>query len=147
MFPAELRLVANINKKQDFASIEGGWGGEGLEDLTGGVTTELFTSDILDKEHFWKEELMKVNEEFLFGCSSGMFNSRGYRRGVWEGHAYSIMKCVEIEGKRFCLVRNPWGEGEWNGPWSKSFSISSPVHTLTLSKVLQEEYWANDRCY
>lgn len=33
----------------DFASIEGGFGGEGIEDLTGGITSELFTSDILDK--------------------------------------------------------------------------------------------------
>ncbi|CAG8978983.1 hypothetical protein HYALB_00011027 [Hymenoscyphus albidus] len=102
----------------DFESIEGGWTGEGLEDLSGGVTTELFTTDILDKEYFWKEELMKVNQDFLFGCSSGIFRGvRGHRRGVLEGHAYSIMKCVEIEGKRFCLVRNPWGKGEWTGPW------------------------------
>ncbi|CAG8953395.1 hypothetical protein HYFRA_00010143 [Hymenoscyphus fraxineus] len=103
----------------DFESIEGGWTGEGLEDLTGGVTTELFTTDILDKEYFWKEELMKVNQDFLFGCSSSIFRGlHGKRRGVFEGHAYSIMKCVEIEGKRFCLVRNPWGKGEWTGPWS-----------------------------
>lgn len=33
----------------DFAAIEGGFTGEGIEDLTGGVTTEVFTSDILDR--------------------------------------------------------------------------------------------------
>ncbi|KAK7228364.1 hypothetical protein V2G26_000534 [Clonostachys chloroleuca] len=36
----------------DYASIEGGFGGEGIEDLSGGITSELFTSDILDKERF-----------------------------------------------------------------------------------------------
>lgn len=103
----------------DYAAIEGGHTGEGLEDLTGGVTTEIFSTDILDKEYFWKEELMKVNKEFLFGCAAGIFWGRGNRKGIYEGHAYSILKAVEMDGQRLVLVRNPWGEGEWHGPWSK----------------------------
>ena len=91
--------------------------------MTGGVTTELFSSDILDKEHFWKEELSKVNDEYLFGCASGIFWGRGTRKGIYEGHAYSIMRAVEIDGQRLCLLRNPWGEGEWTGPWSKFFFL------------------------
>ena len=79
----------------------------------------MFSSDILDKEKFWKEEVLKVNKEFLFGCYAGIFAGRGERKGIYECHAYSIMKAVEIDGKRLCLLRNPWGEGEWNGPWSK----------------------------
>jgi hypothetical protein len=60
---------------------------EGIEDLTGGVTTELFATDILDKEAFWTNELMKVNEEFLFGCATGLFKGWGERKGIREGHA------------------------------------------------------------
>ncbi|KUJ13736.1 cysteine proteinase [Mollisia scopiformis] len=102
----------------DYAAIEGGSTGEGLEDLTGGVTTEIFSTDILDKEYFWNEELMNVNKDFLFGCAAGIFWGRGNRKGIYEGHAYSILKAVEMDGQRLVLVRNPWGEGEWHGPWS-----------------------------
>lgn len=73
----------------DFASLSGGWIGEGLEDLSGGVTTELLSSDILDLDGFWENELSKVNEEFLFGCSTGLLDGGyGDRDGISEGHAY-----------------------------------------------------------
>ncbi|KAI1500300.1 hypothetical protein F5X99DRAFT_240931 [Biscogniauxia marginata] len=104
----------------DYAAIEGGFTGEGIEDLTGGVTTELYTTDILDKEYFWKEELMKVNDEFLFGCSTGMWGASywGERKGIVELHAYSVMRAVEMDGQRLVLLKNPWGKGEWKGAWS-----------------------------
>ncbi|KAL2148713.1 hypothetical protein VTH82DRAFT_1860 [Thermothelomyces myriococcoides] len=102
----------------DYAAIEGGHTGEGIEDLTGGVTTEIFTSDILDKERFWSE-LLRVNQDFLFGCSTGLWGlGFGERRGIQEGHAYSIMRAVEIDGERLLLLKNPWGKVEWTGPWS-----------------------------
>ncbi|KAI3342520.1 hypothetical protein F4824DRAFT_446569 [Ustulina deusta] len=103
----------------DYQAIEGGFTGEGIEDLTGGVTTELYTTDILDKEYFWREELMKVNDEFLFGCSTGMWGAIwGERKGIVELHAYSVMRAVEMDGQRLVLLKNPWGKGEWTGPWS-----------------------------
>ncbi|KAI1350961.1 hypothetical protein F5Y01DRAFT_284225 [Xylaria sp. FL0043] len=103
----------------DYQAIEGGFTGEGIEDLTGGVTTELYTTDILDKEYFWREELMKVNDEFLFGCSTGMWGAVwGERKGIVELHAYSVMRAVEMDGQRLVLLKNPWGKGEWTGPWS-----------------------------
>ncbi|KAI9718699.1 MAG: hypothetical protein M1812_003873 [Candelaria pacifica] len=104
----------------DFGSIEGGFTGEGIEDLTGGVTTELFATDILDKEKFW-QELLNVNKEFLFGCATGMFRnwgSWGSRKGVVEGHAYSIMEAREVKGEKLLRLRNPWGKSEWTGAWS-----------------------------
>ncbi|UPL03624.1 hypothetical protein LCI18_014558 [Fusarium solani-melongenae] len=103
----------------DYAAIEGGYGGEGIEDLTGGVSSELFANDILDKDYFWNEELLKVNEEFLFSCWTGVWGTGwGDRKGIIELHAYSIQKAVEIDGKRLLKLKNPWGKGEWNGPWS-----------------------------
>jgi hypothetical protein len=74
------------------------------------------------KEYFWKEELLKVNDEFLFGCSTGVWGinlNRGDRKGIVERHAYSIQKAVEIDGMRLLRLKNPWGKGEWKGAWSK----------------------------
>ncbi|KAL1891445.1 hypothetical protein Sste5346_007709 [Sporothrix stenoceras] len=103
----------------DYAAIEGGFTGEGIEDLTGGVTSELYTTDILDKEYFWKEELMKVNDTFLFGCSTGVWGKgRGDRGGIVEQHAYSVMRAIEMDGVRLVLLKNPWGRHEWKGAWS-----------------------------
>ncbi|KAL4733165.1 hypothetical protein BDV11DRAFT_95405 [Aspergillus similis] len=111
----------------DYSAIEGGFVGEAVEDLTGGVTSDLLTSNILDKDKFWNEELMQVNKEFLFGCGTGLYsnwltpNHRGPprdRKGISENHSYSIMDVKEIDGVRLVKLRNPWGKKEWNGAWS-----------------------------
>ncbi|KAH6999023.1 hypothetical protein BKA56DRAFT_665543 [Ilyonectria sp. MPI-CAGE-AT-0026] len=107
----------------DYASLSGGWIGEGLEDLSGGVTTELFTSDILDTDEFWDNEVSRVNEEFLFGASTGLLEyGYGDRNGISEGHAYVIMEARTLKsGQRLVKLRNPWGKvrkGLWEGAWS-----------------------------
>ncbi|KAL8681953.1 MAG: hypothetical protein Q9186_001961 [Xanthomendoza sp. 1 TL-2023] len=111
----------------DYGSIDGGFTGEAIEDLTGGVTTELLTTDILDIDKFWSDEIMKVNDQFLFGCATGRFDKwqgsvdaeeTGARKGVIRMHAYSVMESKEIKGERLLRIRNPWGDTEWQGPWS-----------------------------
>ncbi|KAK5989790.1 Calpain-9 [Cladobotryum mycophilum] len=107
----------------DFASLNGGWIGEGLEDLSGGVTTELLSSDILDLDAFWDNEMSKVNQEFMFGCSTGLLeHGYGQRDGISEAHAYVVMDARTLKsGQRLVKLRNPWGEirkGLWEGPWS-----------------------------
>ena len=71
------------------------------------MTTELLTSDILDIDEFWHNEVLKVNKEFLFGCSTGVLD-RGYgsRNGITEGHAYVIMEARELStGERLLKLR------------------------------------------
>ncbi|KAH6898145.1 hypothetical protein B0T10DRAFT_471882 [Thelonectria olida] len=107
----------------DYASLSGGWVGEAIEDLSGGVTTELLTSDILDTDEFWDNEMSRVNEEFLFGASTGLLeHGYGERNGISEGHAYIVMAAKTLKsGQRLVKLRNPWGKirkGIWEGPWS-----------------------------
>ena len=72
--------------------------------MTGGVTSELFAADILDKDKFWAEELMNVNKLFLFGLSQ-MGGRYGERRGIIEKHTYSIMEARELDNFRLLKIR------------------------------------------
>lgn len=107
----------------DYASLSGGWVGEGLEDISGGVTTELLSSDILDLDEFWDNEMSRVNQEFSFGCSAGLLeHGYGQRDGICEAHAYIVMDARTLKsGQRLVKLRNPWGAGRkglWEGSWS-----------------------------
>ncbi|KAK5230439.1 hypothetical protein LTR99_008256 [Exophiala xenobiotica] len=113
----------------DFESIDGGFTGEAIEDLTGGVTTEIYSTDILDRDAFWRDELMQVGKQFLFGCATGFYSNwldtsvvSREREGISEGHAYSIMDARDVNGQRLLKLRNPWGKKEWTGKWSDGSS-------------------------
>ncbi|KAJ7088897.1 hypothetical protein B0H15DRAFT_841074 [Mycena belliarum] len=108
----------------DYASISGGFSCEAIEDLTGGVSTFIPTKDILDPDVFWTDELLLATKDRLFGCGFDTLDSTrsGIKdatvNGLIGGHAYSVLRAVEYNGKRFVVLRNPWGDSEWTGPWS-----------------------------
>ncbi|QRV85541.1 calpain family cysteine protease [Ceratobasidium sp. AG-Ba] len=102
----------------DYSAVSGGFAAEGIEDLTGGVATKLDIADILDTDEFWKNELMLANVDRLFGCSIKQDGADEEINGLLQGHAYSVVRAVEVNGKRFVRLRNPWGHHEWNGRWS-----------------------------
>lgn len=104
----------------DYDAISGGWSGEAVEDLTGGVTTKILTDRILSKERLWKE-LLQVNQQFLFSASSpGSYgDDSDARRGLALSHAYSVLKAVDAEdedGKkhRLVLIRYDHGTSKWS---------------------------------
>lgn len=126
----------------DYSAIDGGFVGEGIEDLTGGVTSEVFATDILDKEKFWREELLNVNKTFLFGCGQ-MGGIYGQRKGIQEKHAYSIMEAREIDGQRLLKLRNPWGRTEWTGRWSDGSEEWTPEWMQKLNHKFGDDgvFW------
>ncbi|PYH76976.1 cysteine proteinase [Aspergillus uvarum CBS 121591] len=120
----------------DYEALSGGWSGEAVEDMTGGVTTTIATNKVLNKHTLWKE-LVNAERNFVFAASALGSGRDWTRGGLALGHAYSILRAMEEEdedGKkvRLVLVRNPWGErntggvGEWNGPWSDGSREWSP---------------------
>ncbi|RBR26534.1 uncharacterized protein FIESC28_00651 [Fusarium coffeatum] len=125
----------------DYAALAGGWIGEGLEDLSGGVTMELFTSDILDLDVFWDSVLSQVNQEFLLGASTGFLDGGyGERDGISEGHAYIVVAAHTLKsGQRLLKLRNPWAhvrKGIWEGAWSDG----SKEWTPEIQKELDHQF-------
>jgi len=126
----------------DYAALESGFVGEAIEDLTGGVTTEIFSTDILDKDKFWNDELMNVNQTFLFGCGQ-MGGKHGMRNGILEKHAYSILEAREVNGQRLLKLRNPWGNTEWKGSWSDGSAEWTPEWMQLLNHKFGDDgvFW------
>uniref|UniRef100_U3JLJ3 Calpain-9 n=1 Tax=Ficedula albicollis TaxID=59894 RepID=U3JLJ3_FICAL len=70
--------------------------------------------------------------------------------GLVKGHAYSVTGIEEVSYRgrqvRLIRIRNPWGQVEWNGPWSDNsaeWSSVSPSEQRRLSQAAREdgEFW------
>merc|ERR1711879_622138 len=59
---------------------------------------------------------------FLLAASISNGNVLEFRRrdGLIEGHCYSVLEVQEVYGVRMVRLRNPWGQSEWNGRWSRN---------------------------
>lgn len=66
----------------------------------------MFSSDILDKDRFWNEEMKQVNKSTLMGCSINFQETEAEKHGIQSGHAYSVLRTAEWEGER--LVHVSW---------------------------------------
>jgi len=64
---------------------------------------EILTSDILNEDEFWENDLKNVKKKFLFNCSTGVLDATHgidwKREGIEELHSYTIMEAREINLK------------------------------------------------
>ncbi|XP_034066665.1 calpain-3-like [Gymnodraco acuticeps] len=126
-----------------YEALKGGNTTEAMEDFTGGVT-EFYEMKEAPKELY---KIMKkaLERGSLMGCSidslvPARFETRTVT-GLVKGHAYSVTAVEECkpsqlkESKvRLVRLRNPWGQVEWNGPWS-----DNSKEWTTLSKTEKEK--------
>uniref|UniRef100_A0A8C7SBP5 Calpain-3 n=1 Tax=Oncorhynchus mykiss TaxID=8022 RepID=A0A8C7SBP5_ONCMY len=118
-----------------YEALKGGNTTEAMEDFTGGVT-EFYEMKEAPKELY---KIMKkaLERGSMMGCSIDNKNSYSIGltkctecwnssmitlTGLVKGHAYSVTAVEESQHKaskvRLVRLRNPWGQVEWNGPWS-----------------------------
>ncbi|XP_053489528.1 calpain-3 [Ictalurus furcatus] len=138
-----------------YETLKGGNTAEGMEDFTGGVT-EFYEMKDAPKELY---KIMKkaLERGSLMGCSiDALVPARLETRtttGLVKGHAYSVIavdECKQSAQKeskvRLVRLRNPWGQVEWNGPWSdnsKEWSTISKEEKEKLHQQIAEdgEFW------
>ncbi|XP_062296960.1 calpain-3 isoform X1 [Scomber scombrus] len=126
-----------------YEALKGGNTTEAMEDFTGGVT-EFYEMKEAPKELY---KIMKkaLERGSLMGCSidslvPARFETRTVT-GLVKGHAYSVTAVEECKSSqhketkvRLVRLRNPWGQVEWNGPWS-----DNSKEWATLSKAEKEK--------
>ncbi|KAL0220966.1 hypothetical protein RCL1_000820 [Eukaryota sp. TZLM3-RCL] len=124
---------------QSYQNIEGGQVSIGLSDLTGGIADQFsFKNSEVVKDiasgSMWRHMIEYVKRGYLLGAGSPSGKDTDISSfGIVQGHAYSILQCVEVDNLQLIKFRNPWGGAEWNG----DYSDNSEKWTIKLKKRLE----------
>ncbi|XP_054432452.1 calpain-9 isoform X2 [Pteronotus mesoamericanus] len=113
-----------------YEALKGGSVIEAMEDFTGGVAETFATKEA--PENFYEILEKALKRGSLVGCSIDIRNSAESEArtpfGLIKGHAYTVtgIDRLNFRGQKTKLirVRNPWGQVEWNGPWSDRMAFS-----------------------
>uniref|UniRef100_H3CLD3 Calpain 9 n=1 Tax=Tetraodon nigroviridis TaxID=99883 RepID=H3CLD3_TETNG len=135
-----------------YESLKGGSTLEAMEDFTGGVG-ELYETKKAPGDLF---SIMKkaLDRGSMMGCSIDITSSAEseakLNNGLVKGHAYSITGMEEVNYRggtvQLIRIRNPWGQVEWNGPWSDNSREWNYVDAAEKRRILQNstedgEFW------
>ena len=105
----------------DYDAIQGGWPGEGVEDLTGGVTVTLQCDRVFSREKLWRE-LVNEDKEFLFSVTSqpSRYYASSWKNGL-PTNQYTRTRCWR-RSRRWARTGSP-------SSWSRSgiFAIPDPI--------------------
>jgi hypothetical protein len=99
-----------------------------MEDLTGGVCRGVYLKDVLDTDRLWGEICRRsADHSTLYAVGSIQTPDFITSQSLVGGHAYAVLRTAEYRGKRFLVIRNPWGDAtEWNGRWSDNSKEWTP---------------------
>uniref|UniRef100_A0A669PNS2 Calpain-3 n=1 Tax=Phasianus colchicus TaxID=9054 RepID=A0A669PNS2_PHACC len=135
-----------------YEALKGGNTTEAMEDFTGGVT-EFYEIKDAPKDIY---KIMKhaIARGSLMASSIDTIMPMQYETrmscGLVKGHAYSVTAVEEtmFKGEKIRLIRlrNPWGQVEWNGPWSdksEEWNFIKEEEKIRLQhKIVEDgEFW------
>eukprot|EP01022_Parablepharisma_sp_SALTPOND_P014180 TRINITY_DN190_c0_g1_i1.p1 TRINITY_DN190_c0_g1~~TRINITY_DN190_c0_g1_i1.p1 ORF type:complete len:1066 (+),score=81.34 TRINITY_DN190_c0_g1_i1:2683-5880(+) len=122
----------------NYGLISGGDSREALSALSGAPTT-LMRHSGKDKEQIWR--LIKDASRKKYVMSAGGAKAI---KGLYSGHAYSLLKAIELNTQnmgtvRLVQIRNPWGEYEWNGDWADNSNTWTPELRLQAGHTIAND--------
>uniref|UniRef100_A0A8C3S6F5 Calpain 13 n=1 Tax=Chelydra serpentina TaxID=8475 RepID=A0A8C3S6F5_CHESE len=115
-----------------YQNLHWGYISDALVDLTGGVQVQF----LLQKPPSDLQEIIKAaaKSQCLVGCTTP--GGVKLKNGLVKGHAYTVTGATEIPYKNgwedIIRVWNPWGHGEWRGPWSDEMSCQAFAEQFSL---------------
>ena len=96
------------------------------------VLTECYSEQVsvskTKADELWNKMIYSRDKGYVMtaGTSGDVSNLDIEEVGLSPGHAYTVLGVHELKGPRgmekVVRLRNPWGNGEWNGSWSDSSS-------------------------
>ncbi len=109
------------------AKLEGGY-----RNIDGGFISNVFKiflgaeskylNPVPSDDEGWQELYKSHKDGKFLGAAShsatGKTDKDYSAGGICYGHAYSVIAMKEYQGIRLLALRNPWGQGEWNGGYS-----------------------------
>lgn len=113
-----------------YDAIEAGSVSDGLVDMTAGIGSQFGlrgekAQESIANGSLWARLRDLAADGHLLACGSHSGKDTDVSDlGIVQGHAYSILRVVELDGHRLLQVRNPWGSTEWKGRWSDADSKS-----------------------
>jgi len=99
-----------------------------MESLTGGVCASIDVSDSKDEKKqiaLFKDLSQRLTRGDAFGVAVKDTREESKKSveekradGLISGHAYGLLKMVDVKDQQLLQLRNPWGSDEWKGAWS-----------------------------
>uniref|UniRef100_A0A670ZDZ2 Calpain 5 n=1 Tax=Pseudonaja textilis TaxID=8673 RepID=A0A670ZDZ2_PSETE len=140
-----------------YEALDGGNTGDALVDFTGGVSEPIdlveggYASDEAKRNLLFERVLKVHNRGGLISCSIKAVSAADMEArldcGLVKGHAYAVTNVQKVrlghgllaffksEKLDMIRLRNPWGEREWNGPWSDTSEEWQKVSTSEREKL------------
>ncbi|XP_073497782.1 calpain-9-like isoform X5 [Phyllobates terribilis] len=146
-FWSSLLEKAYAKLKGGYSTLQMGFAGEALEDMTGGVVQSCDTSGPTSDLWSHLHNMLQRGALICCGNTQGEIETSNLM-GILSYHMYSVTGTKEVQtlhgSVSLLRVRNPWGHTEWIGPWRDGGpewqSVKDPEQSENV--ILEDgEFW------